>query len=64
MAIAIDAAASSFYKDGKYILASEKDPERSAEDMIDFYEEKLISTPLFPWKTALTRRTGTGGKNS
>ncbi|HPS93685.1 MAG TPA: phosphopyruvate hydratase, partial [Deltaproteobacteria bacterium] len=37
VAIAIDAAASSFFTDGKYILASEKDPERSSVEMIDFY---------------------------
>ena len=41
VAIAIDAAASSFFKDGKYILASEKDPERTSEEMIDFYEDLI-----------------------
>jgi len=46
IAIAIDPAASSFYKDGKYILASEKDPERTSEEMIDFYEELVKKYPI------------------
>ncbi|HOD72393.1 MAG TPA: phosphopyruvate hydratase [Deltaproteobacteria bacterium] len=46
IAIAIDPAATSFYKDGKYILASEKDPERTAEEMIDFYEDLIKRYPI------------------
>ena len=46
IAIAIDPAASSFYKDGKYILASEKDPERTSEEMIEFYEELIKKYPI------------------
>jgi enolase len=46
IAIVIDPAASSFYKDGKYILASEKDPERTSEEMIDFYEELIKKFPI------------------
>ncbi len=46
IAIAIDSAASSFFKDGKYILASEKDPERTTAEMIDFYEGLLKRFPI------------------
>lgn len=46
IAIAIDPAASSFYRDGKYILASEKDPERTSIEMIDFYEGLIKKYPI------------------
>jgi len=35
--IALDPAASSFFKNGKYYLEAEKKPEKTAEEMIDFY---------------------------
>jgi hypothetical protein len=58
VAIAIDAAASSFYKNGKYILASEKDPERTAEEMIDFYEELIKKYPIVSIEDGLTSGLG------
>ncbi|HHO75353.1 MAG TPA: phosphopyruvate hydratase [Deltaproteobacteria bacterium] len=62
VAIAIDAAASSFYKDGKYILASEKDPERTAEDMIDFYEELIAKYPIVSLEDGLDENDWEGWK--
>jgi enolase len=46
VAIAIDPAASSFYQDGRYILSSEKDPERTSEDMIGFYDGLIRKYPI------------------
>lgn len=60
IAIAIDAAASSFYKDGKYILASEKDPERTTADMIDFYEGLLKRFPIVSIEDGLDENDWTG----
>jgi len=44
--IALDAAASEFYKDGKYIFASEG-KELSAIDLIDYYERLIEKYPLY-----------------
>jgi enolase len=44
--IALDAAASEFYKDGKYIFQSE-DRALSAIDLIDYYEELIEKYPLY-----------------
>jgi len=44
--IALDAAASEFYKDGKYIFQSEG-KELSATDLIDYYEKLVEKYPLY-----------------
>lgn len=44
--IALDAAASEFYKDGKYIFQSEG-RELSAIDLIDYYEKLVEKYPLY-----------------
>lgn len=43
--IALDAAASEFYKDGKYIFASEN-RELSADDLVDYYEKLTEKFPV------------------
>jgi enolase len=60
--IAIDAAASSFWKDDKYILASEKDPERSSKDMIDFYENLIKKYPIVSIEDGLNEDDWDGWK--
>ena len=60
--IAIDAAASSFFKDGKYILASETDPERTTEEMIDFYEELMKKYPIVSIEDGLDENDWSGWK--
>lgn len=37
--LALDVASSELYKDGKYVLANEPQPEKTAEQLIDFYED-------------------------
>ncbi len=44
--IALDAAASEFYKDGKYIFASEN-KQLSATELIDYYESLIAKYPLY-----------------
>lgn len=44
--LGLDAAASEFYKDGKYRLEAEKEPERTSEDMIAWYKDLLEKYPI------------------
>ncbi|MFC2149676.1 phosphopyruvate hydratase [Candidatus Auribacterota bacterium] len=44
--IALDAAASSFYKDGVYMLNAEKNPKKTADDMIEFYADWVKKYPI------------------
>ena len=67
--LAIDAAASSFYRDGRYVFSMSDQSERDSEMMIDFYAEWVKKYPIFSvedgldendwdsWKT-LTQRLG------
>ncbi len=44
--IGLDCAASEFFKDGHYILSAEKDPKRTSEELIDFYEAIIDKYPI------------------
>ncbi len=44
--IALDPAASSFYKEGIYMLLSEEKKENSSDDMIDFYSRWVKEYPI------------------
>ncbi len=46
IAIALDPAATSFYKNGKYILGSESKKENSSHDMIEFYARWVGKYPI------------------
>jgi len=46
VALALDAAASEFYKNGKYVLMAEEDKEKTSEGMIDFYEKLIKKFPI------------------
>jgi enolase len=46
IAIALDAAASSFYKDGIYVMAAEKKPRKTAREMVKFYEGLVSEYPI------------------
>jgi enolase len=68
--IALDPAASEFYENGRYVLKAERKPEKSAEELIDFYESWVDRYPILSiedgmaesdwdgWKL-MTRRLGT-----
>ena len=44
--IALDPAASEFYRDGKYVLEAEKDKERDAAGMVEFYRDLCGRYPI------------------
>ena len=44
--IALDAAASEFYKDGKYVLSAEAKPEKTAAELIDYYADLVDRYPI------------------
>jgi len=62
MFIALDAAASSFYKGGKYILAAEKKPNKSAEEMIKFYSALVKKYPIISIEDGLAEDDWAGWK--
>jgi enolase len=45
-AIALDAAASEFFKDGHYVLEAEASPKKSSQEMIAFYEGMVKKYPI------------------
>ena len=55
MGIALDAAASEFYKNGKYILKSEN-KKLSSEQMIDYYERLIDIYPIFSIEDGLAEQ--------
>ncbi|MFW6052497.1 MAG: phosphopyruvate hydratase [Desulfosalsimonas sp.] len=53
--LAIDAAATEFFKDGKYVLASEK-KDLSAAEMIDYYADLIDRYPIFSIEDGLAEQ--------
>ncbi|MEC9493189.1 phosphopyruvate hydratase [Flexistipes sp.] len=60
--IAIDAAASEFYKNGKYILAAEKNSDKTAEEMVDYYEYLVSKYPIISIEDGLDEEDWDGWK--
>lgn len=60
--IAIDAAASSFFAKGKYILSAEAKPKKSAEDMVSFYADFVRKYPIISIEDGLAEDDWTGWK--
>jgi len=46
IALALDAAASELYDKGRYRLEAEKDPDRSSDDMVGYYERMVERYPI------------------
>jgi enolase len=44
--LAIDPAASEFFKNGNYLMKAESQPHKNADEMIDFYENLVNSYPI------------------
>jgi enolase len=57
--IALDAAASEFYKNGKYVLASEKKSLTAAE-MVDYYEDLINRYPILSIEDGLAEQDWKG----
>jgi enolase len=44
--LAMDAAASEFYKDGIYVMNAEKEPKKSSADLVGYYEDLVKRYPI------------------
>lgn len=60
--LALDAAASEFYKDGKYFMAAEKNPEKSADDMVEYYSYLCGKYPIISIEDGLDENDWNGWK--
>jgi enolase len=60
--LALDAAASSFFSKGKYVLSVEKKPRKSAEEMVRFYAGLVRKYPIISIEDGLAEDDWTGWK--
>jgi enolase len=60
--IALDPAASSFYRKGKYVLAAEKKPQKDAEEMVKFYGSLIKKYPIISIEDGLAEGDWDGWK--
>ena len=60
--LALDTAANEVYKDGKYVLKAESDPEKSIEGMISFYENLISNYPIYSIEDGLAEDDWDGWK--
>jgi enolase len=60
--IALDAASSEFFKDGRYVLEAEKEKERDARGMVAFYEELCAKYPIVSIEDGLAEGDWSGWK--
>lgn len=60
--IALDSAASSFYSKGKYLLAAEKNPQKTAEEMVKFYASLVQKYPIISIEDGLAEDDWAGWK--
>lgn len=60
IALAIDAASSSFYKNGKYILEAEAKPEKTVDEMIEWYKNLVDKYPIISIEDGLDENDWAG----
>ena len=60
--IALDSAASGFFKDGKYILAAEEKKEYTAEELVEFYVGLVEKYPIISLEDGLAEDDWDGWK--
>ena len=60
--LALDVAANEVYKDEKYVLKAESDPEKSIEAMISFYEALISNYPIYSIEDGLAEDDWDGWK--
>ncbi|KAA0258553.1 phosphopyruvate hydratase [Deferribacter autotrophicus] len=60
--IALDVASSELYKDGKYILAAEKKPEKTVDEMIEYYKYLVAKYPIISIEDGLAEDDWEGWK--
>ncbi|MFH1830703.1 MAG: phosphopyruvate hydratase [Pseudomonadota bacterium] len=61
--LAIDAASSTFYKDGLYNLAAEKNPKKTAEELVEWYEDLVNRYPIVSIEDGLDEDDWEGWKH-
>jgi len=61
--LALDPAASSFYKDGKYVLRAEEKPEKTSDEMIAYYENLVNNYPICSIEDGLAEEDWDGWVN-
>ncbi len=60
--LALDTAANEVYKDGKYVLKAEADPEKTIEGMISFYDNLITNYPIYSIEDGLAEDDWDGWK--
>lgn len=60
--LALDAAASEFYKDGKYLLSAESSSKKSSQEMISFYQDWVKQYPIISLEDPLAEEDWEGWK--
>lgn len=60
--LAMDPAASEFYKNGKYVMAAEKSPRKTSDAMIKFYENLVRQYPIISIEDGLAEGDWKGWK--
>jgi len=62
LAIALDSAASAFFSKGKYTLSAEKNPQKSSEEMVKFYQDLVKKYPIVSIEDGLAEDDWEGWK--
>ena len=60
--LALDVASSELYKNGKYILENEAKPEKSAIELVDFYEDLVNRYPIISIEDGMAENDWEGWK--
>jgi enolase len=60
--LALDAASSEFYSKGKYTMAAEKKPEKSSDEMIEYYSYLTAKYPIISIEDGLAENDWDGWK--
>lgn len=58
--LALDMAASTFYQKGRYVMNAEKKKERSAEEMVSYYEDLIHRHPILSIEDGLSEQDWKG----
>ena len=62
ISIALDPASSEYYKRGKYVLNAEKKPQKSREEMVDFYVRWVKKYPIISIEDGMAENDWQGWK--
>jgi len=60
--LALDVASSELFKEGSYILENEKSPRKTAEQLIDFYEDLVTRYPIISIEDGMAENDWDGWK--